>query len=277
MQGEKTALIVEGGAMRGIFAAGVLDSFLENNFDPFDMYIGVSAGALNLSSYLANMHGRNYNIFMNYTANKNCMSISKFLKGGHFLDLDWLWERTIEECRLDLNRIFKDDPEYLIGITDCDTGTIKYVIPDKDNLEGYLKASSAMPIVYRNDLCFNGVRYIDGGLAEPIPVIEAHKRGATKIIVIRSKPPHYKMKPASKVTKWVFRKMPNVKLAIDQRKERYQKAIEFIASPPENVKVYDIYPSSDFAVSRFTKDRKLLEQGYRIGLEEGKRLLESWE
>lgn len=277
MESEKIALVVEGGAMRGIFAAGVLDYFLENNFNPFDMYIGVSAGALNLSSYLANMHGRNYNIFINYTANKECISMKKFLKGGHFLDLDWLWERTIKECRLDLNELFRNNPEFLVGITDCDSGSAKYVLPDKDTLEDYLKASSAMPLVYKKSINFDGIRYIDGGLAEPIPVIEAYKRGAKKIVVIRSKPPHYRMKPASKSSKLLFRKMPNVKIALDKRKDRYHEAINFISSPPENVKVYDIYPSSDFAVSRFTKESHLLEQGYQIGIKEGSKFLSNWE
>lgn len=277
MESEKIALVVEGGAMRGIFAAGVLDSFLEHNFNPFDLYIGVSAGALNLSSYLANMHGRNYNIFVNYASNKECFSFKKFLRGGNFLDLDWLWERTIEECRLDLDELFKNNPEFLIGITDCDSGLIKYMLPNKDTLEDYLKASSAMPLVYRKSINFDGVRYIDGGLADPIPVTQAYDLGATKIVVIRSKPPHYNMKSPSKSTKFLFRRMPNVKSSLDSRKDRYNKAIRFITSPPENVKVYDLYPSKDFAVSRFTTDPELLNKGYEIGIKEGNKLLRNWE
>src|SRR5512135_324999 len=88
----KRALVVEGGGMRGIFSAGVLDAFLEQDFDPFDIYIGVSAGACNLSSQVAGQYRRNFRIYTNQMVRPEFISVGKFLRGGHYMDLDWLWE-----------------------------------------------------------------------------------------------------------------------------------------------------------------------------------------
>ena len=101
-QPSESALVVEGGALRGVFSTGLLDAFLEARFNPFDLFIGVSSGASNLAAYLAGMIGRNRNIYMDYSLRPDFISYPKFLRGGHLLDLDWLWDITIREVRLDL-------------------------------------------------------------------------------------------------------------------------------------------------------------------------------
>ena len=95
-------LLVEGGAMRGIFTTGVLDGFLEARFNPFDLFIGVSSGAANLAAYLAEMPKRNFRIYTDYSLRPEFISFKRFIRGGHLMDLDWLWEKTIAEIRLDL-------------------------------------------------------------------------------------------------------------------------------------------------------------------------------
>ncbi|WDV45777.1 patatin family protein [Clostridiaceae bacterium M8S5] len=274
MEKEKVALVVEGGAMRGIFAAGVLDIFLEKEFNPFDIYIGVSAGAINIASYLAKVYKRNYHIYKQFTGCKECISIKKFIKGGHYFDLDWLWEKSMEKYPLDLEQIYSEiDRSFIVGVTNCNTGNIEYLKPQKDNLENCLKASSAMPVVYRSKLHFNGVRYLDGGLADPIPVKEAYNRGAKEIVVIRSKPSYYKIKPTNKAVRLLFKNLPEVQRALDERVDTYNNAIDFIKQSPEDVKIHDIFPTDDFEVSRFTKDPDVLETGYQIGRTVGKSFL----
>lgn len=91
------ALVVEGGALRGVFSTGVLDGFLEAGFHPFDFFIGVSSGASNLAAYLAGMKGRNRKIYLDYSLRPEFISLARFLRGGHLMDLDWLWEITIRE------------------------------------------------------------------------------------------------------------------------------------------------------------------------------------
>ncbi|TFH42436.1 MAG: hypothetical protein E4G96_03460 [Chrysiogenales bacterium] len=104
--GGKRPWWLEGGGMRGIFAAGVLHAFGLASFDPFDIYIGVSAGACNLASHLAVQNDRNFDIMLRYSSTRNFISIRRFIMGGHLMDLDWLWETTIREYRLDLATLF---------------------------------------------------------------------------------------------------------------------------------------------------------------------------
>ncbi len=102
----KSALVVEGGGMRSIFAAGVLHAFGKAGFDPFDLYIGVSAGACHLASHLAGQNNRNFDITLQYSLKSDFINIKRFLSGGHLMDLDWLWKQTITNYRLDLAYLF---------------------------------------------------------------------------------------------------------------------------------------------------------------------------
>lgn len=180
---EKTALnalVVEGGAMRGIFSTGILDAFLENHFNPFQIAVGVSAGATNIASYLAEMYQRNYKVYTDYSARPDFINWLKFIKGGHLVDLDWLWDLSIKEIRLDLDKILNSKTEFYIGVTKVSTGESAFLKPVKNNLEEILKASSAIPVFYRRFLRLNETDYVDGGLADPIPVCEAYRRRRKK-------------------------------------------------------------------------------------------------
>src|SRR5271157_4149427 len=189
---KRSALIVEGGGMRSLFSAGVLNAFGDAKFDPFDIYIGVSAGACNLASHLAGQNSRNYDINTRYSSTSKFISPGRFLSGGHYVDLDWLWEITIREYRLDIKKIFRklriQKKEFIIVATSMETGAALYLRPGENNLEHYLKVSSALPILYRNILEIDSEKAIDGGIADSIPVMEACRRGATDITVLRSRP-----------------------------------------------------------------------------------------
>lgn len=269
----KSALVVEGGAMRGIFSTGILDAFIENNFKPFDIYLGVSAGATNLASYLAEMHKRNYKVYTDYSIRPDFINFKKFIFGGHLVDLDWLWNITIKELRLDVDKIHNLDKDYLVGVTDTGSGSIVYLKPDRHNLEEILKASSALPIFYRGKVIIEGKQYVDGGLADPIPVMEAYKRGAKTIMVLRSRPYSYRMKPSSNsiLNKLYLRKYPKVIEAINNRSKVYEESIAFLRKPHEGVKIIEVNPPEDFQTKRLTKDIQILEKdyknGYKIGLE----------
>ncbi|TCT12979.1 putative patatin/cPLA2 family phospholipase [Natranaerovirga pectinivora] len=274
----KSALVVEGGAMRGIFSTGILDAFLVNKFNPFDLHIGVSAGASNLAAYLAKMYQRNYKIFTDYSIRPDFINWRKFIFGGHLIDLDWLWDITIKEIRLDLKTICSNKGRYLMGLTDINTGQPVYIEPSEDNLEELLKASSSIPIFYRKFIEVEGLAYTDGGLADPIPVLEAYRQGATNIMVIRSRPFSYEMKPSSNnfLVNRYFKKYPMLKKALLNREKVYKEAIEFIRKPPNGIKVMEINPPEDFQTKRLTKDIKILNQDYKIGYHMGISVIEKW-
>ncbi|MFP4697727.1 MAG: patatin family protein [Eubacteriales bacterium] len=274
----KNALVVEGGAMRGIFATGILDVFLEKDFNPFGLHIGVSAGSTNIAAYLAKMIKRNYKVFTDYSIRPDFISWKKFLSGGHLVDLDWLWDITIKELRLDLKTIINSEKIFLIGVTEVETGRPIFLEPNETNLEEYIKASSALPIFYRNFIKINNKNYVDGGVADPIPVIEAYKRGAKNIMVIRSRPFSYnkKIKSSYLFLKLYFKKYPNLYKAMLNRGKAYQEAINFIRKPPKEINIIEVNPPDDFKTKRLTRDKDLLDQDYIIARKMGFDLIKKW-
>jgi predicted patatin/cPLA2 family phospholipase len=166
-------LVVEGGALRGVFSTGLLDGFLEAQFNPFDLFIGVSSGASNLAAYLARMIGRNGRIYREYSLSPDFISFSKFFRGGHLLDLDWLWDVTIREIRLDLEAVYSHGKPFFVVLTDVQTGDAIYHLTSARDLEQVLKASSAVPLLYRGYPKVGGRPITDGGVADALPVGEA--------------------------------------------------------------------------------------------------------
>ena len=244
----RSALVVEGGGMRGVFSAGVLKAFGDAEFDPFDLYIGVSAGACNLASHLAGQYDRNLHIILKYSSTRRFISPWRFITGGHFIDLDWLWEITIRECRLDLNRIFRhleqNRKEYLITATSLESGEPVYLVPNIETLEHYIKISSALPVFYRNTL-YTGFEFaLDGGIADPIPVIEAYRRGAKRITVLRSRPPGYVKDRdfTAHLYSILFRKYPAMLKQMEQRHRIYMESVDFIKNPPAGVEIFEAAP-----------------------------------
>lgn len=276
VQQGKTALVVEGGAMRGIFATGVMDAFMEANFNPFDLYIGVSAGSTALAAYVAGQYMRNYKIFTEYSIGEDFISWKKFFKGGHLVDLDWLWEVSIRDMRLDLEKICEGKHAFLVGVTDAQTGKAIFLKPEPENLEEITKASSALPILYRNQVKIGDSVYVDGGLAAPVPVEEAFRQGADRIMVIRSRPKSFEMKekPLNRLMSRSFLKdYPAVIEAVQARPQVYAKSLAFMRNPPSRISVMEINPPDAFKTKRLTKDIDLLNADYEHGKEAGRQAM----
>jgi predicted patatin/cPLA2 family phospholipase len=264
----KSALIVEGGALRGVFSTGLLDGFLEARFNPFDLFIGVSSGASNLAAYLAGMIGRNRRIYLDYSLRPDFISFQKFLRGGHLLDLDWLWDITIREIRLDLATIYSRANPFVVVLTDAQTGNAHYKLTGAHDLEHVLKASSAMPLLYRAYPEVDGRPMADGGVADSIPVAEAIRRGARRIMVIRSRHRDYRKRPglSEHIMRWHVRRYPSLQRAMMKRVECYNEAVALIRKPPAGVSIIEICPPESFRVSRLSQDRMVLQEGYEQGL-----------
>jgi len=278
----KTALVVEGGGMRCIFAAGVLHAFGKAGFDPFDLYLGVSAGACHLASHLAGQNSRNFDVTVRFSMTKEFINPWRFLRGGHLMDLDWMWEQTIRHYRLDLPHLFGSlkirGKEYLIAATSMETGKVHYLLPDEHTLEHYLKVSSAVPILYRNLLDVNGEKMTDGGIADAIPVREACRRGATDITVIRSRPLGYIKKRSpfvAAVFALYFRRYPRLAESFRKRAENYTASVEFIHCPPAGVKISEIAPPDSLTIGRTTTDETPLRAAYEAGITYGERFASS--
>ncbi len=271
----KWALVVEGGAMRGIFSTGVLDAFVEQQYNPFEWCIGVSAGATNIAAYLAQMHGRNKQVYIDYSTKSEFINLKRFFSGHHLMDLDWLWNKTIDELRLDIECIMNAPSKFYVGVTNVETGRIEFIKPTEDTLEETIKASSAVPVMYKHPVNVDGTDYVDGGVADPIPVEKAVQLGATHIVVLRSKKYDYRMDDSNKLfTKFMLRKLPKIKEAVSARSKVYNQQLEFIRSQHEGIRMIEVCPPEEFQTKRLTRDLTILEQDYALGYEYGEKLIQ---
>ncbi|MEX3071307.1 patatin family protein [Vibrio alginolyticus] len=273
------ALIVEGGAMRGVFSCGILDHFLAQNFSPFDSFWGVSAGASNLAAYLANMPGRNLKIYLDYSLRKEFITPSRLFLGGDMMNLDWMWKITLEDLGIDKKVLQADPRPFFLGVTRQDTGQAEYLTPDVEMLAETMKASSAVPILYRKGVPLNGNRYVDGGVADAIPVEEAIKRGATKIMVLRSRPASYRKSKTkfNSITKRMLRDTPALIQPMLTRDLRYNQALSVINNPPEGVEIIQVCPPETFKLKRLSRSPEPLRAAYELGIEAGKEAITRWE
>ncbi len=259
--------------MRGIFATGVLDAWLEQGYRPFDMYFGVSAGATNIAAFLCQQHRRNYAVITDYSCRPEFINYTRFALGGHLFDLDWLWQKTISEIRLDLATFTKQTSPFYIVVTDADSAQAQYIPACADNLEHVLKASCALPLAYRDYPAYEGKRYTDGGIGDSIPVRQAYAMGARKITVILSQPLGYRKSPArfNWLTKQLLKDTPALAHTMQTRWQDYNTSLDFIAHPPEDCTIDVIAPPDGFGVSRTTRDLALLDAGYHMGIEAAQR------
>lgn len=262
------ALVVEGGAMRGIFASGVLDRFIEQQYRPFDFCIGVSAGSTNLASWLSHQKQRNYRIITHYSCLPEFIDFGRFIRGGHWLELDWLWDILAKECYYDMAAFVQQPIPLFVVTTNINTGEAVYIKSTEDNLEQILKASCSVPIAYRDFPTYQGDPMTDGGIADSIPVIKAYEMGAKEITVVLSRPLGYRKKTPKipwLITK-TLKRHPKLADAMVNRATNYNQAIDFIMQPPADCKIHIIAPPDDFNVGRLTTDKAVLEAGYQMGI-----------
>lgn len=265
------AIVVEGGAMRGVFASGVLDAFLEKSYQPFDFAIGVSAGASNLVGYLTNSPRRSIQIITNLATSKRFFDLSRFLKGGNLVDVKWLLEESNRCYSIDKNQLFNGIP-FLVVTTNVTTGKAEYYRVDRDNFERVIEATTALPLAYKHPPRFTGSCHSDGGIADSIPVREAYCRGARDITVILSHPLSYRKKPVKIpwLVKRCFLDCPMMAHAIIQRSTNYNESLNFIRNPPLDANIRIIAPPDNFRVQRLSMKRSILIEGYEMGLKAGR-------
>jgi predicted patatin/cPLA2 family phospholipase len=275
----RVALVAEGGGMRGIYCAGVLDVFLERKFDPFDLYIGVSAGACNIASHLAGQHQRNYRIYTRIMTRPEFISLKKFIRGKHLMDLDYLWDAIDIEDPLAVKEIFRGkNREFVVVGTSIETGLPVYIAPTADNCSESLKASSAVPLLYRGFLEIDSIPMVDGGVADPIPAMEAYRRGARKIVVIRTRPGGYRKKKGFEnyISSAATRKWPLLSSAVKDQADTYGRCVDFIFNPPADAEIIQIAPPEALRSGRTTKDFERLLADYELGRKDGEEFIRNW-
>ncbi|ELR67765.1 Putative esterase of the alpha-beta hydrolase superfamily [Photobacterium marinum] len=188
----RIALVVQGGGQRGIFTAGVFDAFLEAGFDPFELYIGTSAGALNLSSFISRQHQFGYNFIVNYTTENEFFNLYKYLSKQKPMNLDWALECVASGGSLPLDistaKTVLQHRTALACATRKDNLQDIYLPMYQSDWRDVLRASCAIPVIYNQPVNLRDLEWVDGGVSAAVPVREAWLRGADLVVVVRTEP-----------------------------------------------------------------------------------------
>ena len=264
--------------MRGIYSAGVLDVFLERGFHPFSLAVGASAGACNLASHLAGQHGRNRRCYTTQMTRAAFLDARRFLRGGHWLDLDYLWDAFAAEDPLDAAAVAANGTTLVVAATDIATGTATYFEPGAHDLIEILRASSAVPVLFRRFVEVAGRAYVDGGFTAPIPVEEAYRRGARSIVVVRSRPREFggPSRLESVIASAMLRDHPGLVQAFLRYREVYARSVAFVRDPPAGCRIVEIVPDRPLETGRTTRDALALAADYALGREAGERAIAGW-
>ena len=267
----KIGLVLEGGAMRGMYTAGVLDTFMNNNIK-VDGIVGVSAGALFGANYFSNQLGRALRYNKKYCKDKRYISINSLIKTGNIINKDFaFYEITNNLDPFDDDIFKKNNKDYYVVVTNVINGKPEYInIKNSvvDNLE-FLRATSAMPFVSQMVEIDNN-KYLDGAISDSIPYEFFMKLGYDKIIVVLTQHYEYKKKPYSKSVKKVidlkYRNYPLLKEKIKNRYKNYNKELENIKKLEKEDKLFVIRPSKELDIKRLESDENKLQEVYDLGV-----------
>lgn len=267
----KVALVCEGGGQRGIFTAGVLDEFMRAGFNPFDLLLGTSAGAQNLSAYLCNQRGYARNVITRYTTRREFFNPLRFVRGGNLIDLDWLMDSTASQSPLAMSHakaLFDKGKEFYMCACRSDDFKAEYFAPTDDSWLNILKASSAIPGFYRNGVEIEGVNYLDGGISDAIPVHEAVRRGAETVVIIRTVPSQiiYPARWLKHMENWLSEGNLQQLLVMAQHHQTcYSETQHFIENPPDNVRIFEIHPPKALLSNALGSRLSALNIDYKMG------------
>lgn len=271
-----TSLILEGGGMRGVYTAGVLDLLLDEDID-IKYCVGVSAGACNCISYISKQKKRNYRVNLNYIRDKRYLSFSNLIKTGSAFGMDMLFNLIPNELEpFDYEGFKNSGAKFIVGATNCETGLPEFYNISDFDLDGYgaIKASISLPLVAKV-VDFDNKNLMDGGIAAPIPIQKAIDDGIEKHVVILTQHKGYrksknKMMP---IIKRKYKKHSGLITAMENRYKVYNNTLEQLEELEEQGKCFVIRPSSPLEVSRFEKNKEKLEIIYNKGYEDAEKLV----
>ncbi|MGN0682859.1 MAG: patatin family protein [Oscillospiraceae bacterium] len=270
----KTGLVLEGGAMRGMFTAGVLDVFLENNIT-VDCVVGVSAGALFGVNYLSGQNGRVIRYNKRFNSDKDYMGIRPLLREGNIFSTEYAYDRVPRRLDPFDDEAFKKSgvPFYAVT-TDVESGEPRYVrINSVFEQMDTLRASGSMPFVSK-PVVIDGRKYLDGGISDSIPFEWLSKQGCDKLIVILTRDMEYRKKPMNKaLIKAYGLKYPKVAEMLLTRHTLYNKSVELLKEWEAEGKAFVIRPSKTIDIGRIEKNPEKLQSVYDLGRSDGKSVL----
>lgn len=252
----KTALVVEGGGLRGAFVVGVLRVLLDRlgpNY--FDAVYAVSSGVFAATYYVAGQGDEMEATWRRRVSGNQLINYWGALVGKPILRLDYLVELFKGPVRLDLNAVMRATSTLEYVLTDYTTGRAAYFDAKRPDLFDLMRASSALPRVYPLPVMIDGQPYYDGGQSDAIPIHRAIDSGARRIVVIRTRPMDYVKPPRSpRMAKWLLPNTPVARAEWLTLHERYNATLETIRTPPPGVDVLSFSPPP-LQLGRLSRDQ----------------------
>ena len=266
----KTAMIDVGGGFRAIFGCGVMDRMLEDGID-VDMCYGVSAGAANMTSFIARQHGRNHTFYTKYAFRKEYASAESFLRNHNFANLDYIYGTLSNhdgENPLDFAAFEANETGFTVVACNAEDGSTKYFDKSRVRFDDFdiIKASSAVPVACE-PYVVDGVPYFDGGIADPIPVQKAIDDGYDRIVVILTRPKDTVREQKKDIGPATILKRTHPEAA-EKLMNRYQTYNDEVALAKEYEKdgrVLILAPESMYGLNTLSKSFEGLERMYRAG------------
>ena len=272
----KNGLVLEGGAMRGLFTAGVLDVLMENRVR-FDGLIGVSAGACFGCNYKSGQIGRVIRYNKRFARDPRYCSWRSLFRTGDLFNADFCYRELPMTLDVFDTQAFEANPmAFYLVVTDCATGEPVYWRIDKADEKAFqwMQASASMPIVSR-PVAIDGGEYLDGGLSDAVPLRYFESLGYDRNVVITTRPRGYRKPPEGKLRLWklFLRRLPKVCDAMQSRSERYNASLDYLDSRVQSGQAFLIAPEQPLEISRISHDPDQMQRVYDTGRAAGERNL----
>ena len=268
MENKKTALIVEGGGQRGVFSFGITDTFINRNYDPFDIYMGVSNGVAVLCWYLIRETDNNLEKML-YAAKGDYLSYKNIFIGKDIIKFHQMYEDGEKMFKPNMEKIKNNlkGKDYIAVVTDAIEANAEYYSFGDGEWMPKMIASGTLPILVRTPSLIDGRRKFDGGVADPLPVEKAYEMGAKKIIVIRTYEKKFrrKLKIENYIGALLSREYPKLRKALLVHDKTYNRALDFINNPPSDCEIVQLCPPEKLKSKRDSKNIEVLKADYKLG------------
>ncbi len=262
-----TGLVCEGGGMRGIYTAGVLDVLGENGVG-FDGIVGVSAGAIHATSFKAGQHGRSVRFYLAYCADPRFMGLRSWIKTGDFVNYNFCYHEIPEELvPLDFDAYEASKTDLYMTCTNVETGQPYYHLTPSlrgKNME-ILRASASLPVMSRI-VEFEGLKLLDGGTADSIPLRFMQDKGYKKIVVILTRPAGYRKTPESNpIFNFMYRRYPEFVECLRTRHECYNAEVDRINELEKAGEIFVFRPDHMTGIKRLERNAGRIVEMYELG------------
>jgi len=273
----KRGLVLEGGAMRGLFSAGIIDVMMENDIWP-DGAIGVSAGAAFGCNYKSRQIGRAIRYNMRFAKDGRYSGFWSLLRSGDYFNAEFAYHIVPMQYDVFDSKTFEENPmEFIIVCTDVETGKAVYKKLETFNDETleWIRASASMPVVSRI-VELEGHKLLDGGVADSIPLKHFETMGYDRNIVILTQPDGYQKEHNKLMTliRWSLRKYPNMIEALDKRHLMYNDELSYVKAAEQAGRCLVIRPERAIPIGHLSHDPEQMKLVYEMGRTTGLKNIE---